>query len=133
MRINYKNINQTFIKNMKKYAEIKNEIDNSFDIFNVYNGLPIYLYDNFKKKHHKLLDEIELSILVSSHFFSKECIVGTNIIASPLFDGFFKIHIQNKQKIFLAIYNRKTLFFTFYNKIDKKLENFCKKRYIDER
>ena len=92
--------------------------------------MPIYIEYDFKKnkKYHDLLKKIKLSIFVYDEFFSEKCVAGTNIVASPFFNGYFK----DRNNYFLAIYNNKILFYT-RGCGTKKMENFCKRRLFYEK
>lgn len=131
MKINYKNINQTFTNNIERYIEIKSKIIDPAYIVEAYSSVPIYLENllkNNNSKYHNLLKKIKLSILVADKFFSEESVIGKNIVNSPLFDGYFKIRTK-EFNYFLAIYDKKVLFYNFSNN-DRKLENFCKRRFL---
>lgn len=131
MKINYKNINQTLFENIKNYINLRDNIIYKNNIISAQIGLLTYIQDVLKKK--EIIKKIKLSIFVEEDFFSEKCLIGKNIVKSPLFNGYFKV-LKNNTCYFFALYNNVVLFYTclydYRNRNSYKMERFCERRFL---
>lgn len=129
MKINYKNINQTFFENVEKYIKFRDKVTKNTYILYVDHEL----CDQYKFLLHRIKKDylkIKLGIFVEPGFFSEESMIGKNIIKSPLFNGYFKCRYK-EYEYFFALYNKEVLFYTYFDA--KKYSSHCMERFCERR